>query len=334
VIKYLGSKRTLLPTILNALSGCDSVLDLFSGTSRVSVACKAAGKRVVSADYANYAHTLATCYVQTDSDRAEEAGRIITELNQLPGRAGYFTETFCRKSRFLQPFNGERVDAIREAIEQKGLDPELKAVALTSLLEAADKVDSTVGLQMAYLKEWAKRSYNPLTLALPALLPVSPHGKGLALQGDARALAGEVEVDGVYLDPPYNQHSYLGNYHVWESLVLWDAPEVYGVACKRVDTREKRSPFNSRRWARQAFSEVVQRCRARKRIVVSFSDEAFLVRQDVEAILRERGTVSVVTLPHKRHVGSQLGVFNPDGLRVGTPGKTECREYLFVTEVG
>ena len=38
-------------------------------------------------------------------------------LNQLPGEAGYFTETFCVQSRFFQPFNGERVDAIRNRLE-------------------------------------------------------------------------------------------------------------------------------------------------------------------------------------------------------------------------
>ena len=44
--------------------------------------------------------------------------------------------------------------------------------------------------------------------------------------------------DLAYLDPPYNQHRYFTNYHVWETLVAWDAPEHYGVACKRIDARD------------------------------------------------------------------------------------------------
>ena len=46
--------------------------------------------------------------------------------------------------------------------------------------------------------------------------------------------------------PPYNQHRYFTNYHVWETLVRWDAPAHYGVACKRVDARDEvtRSPYN------------------------------------------------------------------------------------------
>ena len=61
---------------------------------------------------------------------------------------------------------------------------------------------------------------------------------------DAIALAPELDgVDCAYLDPPYNQHSYFANYHVWETLMRWDAPETYGVACKRIDCRSTKSAF-------------------------------------------------------------------------------------------
>ena len=98
---------------------------------------------------------------------------------------------------------------------------------LTSLLEAADRVDSTTGLQMAYLKSWAPRSFASLELRLPEPV-VGPAGSVTRL--DANALAAQLEVDLVYVDPPYNQHSYFSNYHVWETLVRWDAPEGYGIA--------------------------------------------------------------------------------------------------------
>ena len=62
-------------------------------------------------------------------------------------------------------------------------------------------------------------------------------GAGSALQLDALECAKQGEYDVAYIDPPYNQHKYMNNYHVWESLVRWDKPEVYGVACKRVDCR-------------------------------------------------------------------------------------------------
>ena len=113
-----------------------------------------------------------------------------------------------------------RKNAARLALVERG-------VLLTSLLEAADRVDSTCGVQMAYVKQWAPRSFNALELRMPAVLPRVAAGPCRALRMDANAAVRELDdVDVAYLDPPYNQHSYLSNYHVWESLVLWDAPEV------------------------------------------------------------------------------------------------------------
>jgi adenine-specific DNA-methyltransferase len=285
---------------------------------------------VIANDHNAYAATLATCYVQADAERwAEPARRILADLARLPGRAGYFTETFCRSSRFLHPRNGERVDAIRDAIAGLGAEPELEAVLLTALMEAADRVDSTAGLQMAYVKAWAPRALNDLELRLPRLLPRPKAGACVATAAEAEEIAGSVEADLAYLDPPYNQHSYLRNYHVWETLVRWDRPEVYGVACKRADCRTRLSAFNSRRGIGPALRRVIGalRCPA---LVVSFNDEGHLPRETLEALLRERGHVQVIGIPHDRYVGAKIGIHNPRGERVGTPGRLRNVEYLFV----
>ena len=71
MIKYIGSKRLLLPTIVSTIASLQhvtSVADLFSGTSRVGHALKGKGYRVLANDHLAYAHALATCYVQADYD--------------------------------------------------------------------------------------------------------------------------------------------------------------------------------------------------------------------------------------------------------------------------
>lgn len=338
MIKYLGSKRVLLPAIVEAIRGLGgevrSVLDLFSGTSRVGHALKAAGYRVFCNDLNTYAHTLATCYVQVDREEIEQdALRLISEFNALPGQPGYFTETFCEKSRFFQPKNGARIDAIRDAIEHKGLNPELKAVLLVSLMEAADRVDSTTGLQMAYLKEWAPRAHNDLELRLPGVLPRATHGKGRALQGDAVEVVRKVDADLVYMDPPYNQHSYLANYHIWESLVLWDKPSVYGIACKRTDVRERPSAFNSKRQFPRVLRETIDAVQARH-LVVSFNNEGYIGRSEMEALLATRGRVSTLEHDFKRYVGAQIGIHNPKGEKVGAVSHLRNKEFLFLVSIG
>jgi adenine-specific DNA-methyltransferase len=333
VIKYLGSKRTLLPAILRAVRavpGARTIVDLFSGTARVGHALKAAGYCVRSHDHLEYAHLLARCYVEADrEDVARDAERLVAEMNGLPGRAGWFTETFCVRSRYFQPRNGARIEAIREAIARKSLPPELEAVLLVSLMEAADRVDSTAGVQMAYLKQWAPRAHNDLAMRVPALLPRAKAGKGAASGLEASVAAATLDGDVAYLDPPYNQHSYLGNYHVWETLARWDAPDVYGIACKRSDCRERRSPFNSRRQFRAAYAALVAAVRAPV-LIASFSDEGFLPRAELEALLATRGPVQVLATDYKRYVGAQIGIYDPQGRKVGTPGRLRNTEYLFV----
>ncbi len=327
MIKYIGSKRLLIPHIVGAVDAfpdVSTVLDLFSGTARVGHALKERGYRVHANDHLSYAATVARCYVEADARvHGARARRIIDDLRRTRPVDGYFTEVFCRRSRFFQPQNGARIDGIREAIERLGLEPTLKAIALTSLMEAADRVDSTTGVQMAYLKQWAPRAHNDLELRMPRLLP----GGGRASQLDA-VEAATANADLAYLDPPYNQHSYMGNYHIWETLVRWDKPDHYGVACKRTECRDYRSPFNRKREIADAMTKVVQAVRARF-LLVSFSNEGYLPQAEIEAILRKRGAVRTVAIGHKRYVGAQIGIHNPDGKKVGKVSHLRNREILY-----
>jgi adenine-specific DNA-methyltransferase len=137
------------------------------------------------------------------------------------------------------------------------------------------------------------------------------------------------DYDLVYVDPPYNQHKYMNNYHVWESLVRWDKPAVYGVACKRVDCRDYHSPFNSKPRIREALRDLVVAARARY-LLVSFSDEGYLSEQDVREVLSARGPVEVMSVDFKRYVGAKIGIYNPSGEKTGTDSHLRNRELLFL----
>jgi adenine-specific DNA-methyltransferase len=330
MIKYLGSKRVLLPRIVELVRGFGgevrTVLDAFSGTARVGHALKKAGYRVTANDHNAYAHCLARCYVAADAQRVRgEAERVLGELRAVPPRAGYFTETFCEKARFFRPKNGARIDAMRSRIASMSLDPDVEAVVLTSLMEAADRVDSTCGVQMAYLKKWAARADNDLELRMPDVVD----GEGDALRLDAAELPEEGEWDVAYLDPPYNQHKYLNNYHVWETLVRWDAPSPYGIAMKREDCKAYQSEFNRKNHIGDALDDLVERLLAR-RLVVSFNDEGYLSTEEIVKILAKHGRVEAHGHDFKRYVGAQIGIYNPAGEKVGKVSHLRNQEFLFV----
>jgi adenine-specific DNA-methyltransferase len=332
MIKYLGSKRRLVPVIdhLAEGAGARSALDLFTGTTRVAQALKRRGVEVTAVDLARYSEAFAACYVATDAGDVDTAalGDALAHLSALPGRAGYFTETFCVRSRFFQPFNGERVDAVRDAIESDFAGSELYPILLTSLIEAADRVDSTTGVQMAYVKRWAPRSFKPLELRTPVLLS----GSGRAVRGDAASLAPHLgEFDLAYLDPPYNQHRYFTNYHVWETLVAWDAPAHYGVACKRADARDPatKSVFNSKRTMPGALRRLVEGVRC-DLLVLSYNDESWVTLDQLEETCSRFDEVVTLSFDSARYVGAKIGIHNPAGQKVGSVSHLVNREYLVV----
>ncbi|MDQ6641332.1 MAG: DNA adenine methylase [Actinomycetota bacterium] len=333
MIKYLGSKRLLVPVLgrIAAACGARTALDLFTGTTRVAQEFKRRGLEVTAVDVATYAEVLSRCYIGTDADTVnrDELAEAIARLNRLPGRRGYVTRTFCEQARYFRPENGRRIDAVRDAVEDHA-GTSLHPVLLTALLLAADRVDSTTGLQMAFLKQWSPRSAQPLTLVEPILLP----GPGHAVLGDATTVVDVLPpVDLAYLDPPYNQHRYFTNYHVWETLVRRDEPEHYGIARKRIDAREQatKSVFNYRATMPDAVRSVIARTRARL-VVASYNDESWMTPDEISTALADAGheTVAVLGFDSRRYVGARIGIHNPLGERVGKVGHLRNTEYLFV----
>ena len=331
MIKYIGSKRALAPLLERVARRLPvgAVCDLFAGTTRAGQAFRRAGCRVVSNDLATYSEAFGHAYIAADEglDRETLAGHL-ARLGGLPGTPGYVTDTFCAQARYFSPENGERIDAIRDAIDAIEAPEPMRGSLLTSLLEAADRVDSTCGLQMAYLKQPAARSLRPLALRVPE--PVDGPS-GTVVREDAAVLAGALSgVDAAYIDPPYNQHSYFSNYHVWETIVRGDRPEAYGIARKRLDCQSTRSPFNSARSAWDSLTGLIGAVTT-PWVVLSVNDEGFHEPALVAELLSERGYTSALAIDVPRYVGARIGIHNPAGERVGRVSHVRATEWLMVS---
>jgi adenine-specific DNA-methyltransferase len=195
-------------------------------------------------------------------------------------------------------------------------------------LIAADKVDSTTGVQMAYLKTWSRRSFLDIELQVPELLT----GSGRSIRGDAIVQASNLgSFDLAYLDPPYNQHRYFGNYHIWETLVRWDAPKYYGIANKRIDTRSKenKSDFNSKLTLPASLATLISKLDV-KTLVLSYNNESWLSRKELTDMCSKFETVESLDFDSKRYVGSQIGGYNQSGRLVGKPGAHRNLEHIVI----
>src|SRR5262249_22276403 len=116
-------------------------------------------------------------------------------------------------------------------------------------------------------------------------------------------------------------------YHPLVTLVQNDAPATYGSEGKRLDCRQVKSPYNSKRQAPRAWADLIAGIRP-PYLLASTSDEAIMPSDQVMSIMRERGYVGSVAIPHERYIGSQVGIHNGRGEKVGTAGKKMNTEYL------
>ena len=112
---------------------------------------------------------------------------------------------------------------------------------------ALDKVDNTLGHQVAYLSDWAKRSYDTIKLELPKLIFGSAAYN--VLQQDVKTI--EKAYDLAYFDPPYGTNNqvtkttrvrYASYYHIWTTICKNDKPEVKGKANRRADVASDKCP--------------------------------------------------------------------------------------------
>lgn len=123
----------------------------------------------------------------------------------------------------------------------------------------------------------------------------------------ARSLGALPEDTLFYLDPPYNQHPYGSNYHVLNTVTLWDRPplsrriEGRNKAAIRSDWRsQRRSAYNYRHSAPDALRELIAAIPSRH-VLLSYSTDGMVPLEEVVAVALEAGRVEVVRAPYKRY---------------------------------
>lgn len=333
-VKYIGSKNKLTDYILrHILADCpdiNSAIDVFTGTTRVAQALRLLDIPVHTSDLSWASEAYAKTFVHGKDNQHLQP--YIDELNAIEPAAGWLTEKYCdvvspsqTLVRVWQPKNGMKADAIRDRIDEFNLEPWEKMTLITSLIFALDAVDNTVGVQQAYLKQWCKRSHNDLTMKLPASSR-SIGNSGQHFVGDALTI-DYPQADLAYLDPPYSPHSYASYYHIWDSIVRWDKPEVGLNTNRRIDRVSKSaefddsfaSPWNRKGQALDAFERLIDRLPV-KYCLLSYSNDSLVPTEDLVAMSETKGEVTITEIDYKRNVMCKIGNHS-DGTEIVTKNK-------------
>lgn len=356
-IKYAGSKLKILPQILELSKKVDAhtILDGFSGTTRVSQALVKTGYRVVANDVSVWSEVFGTCYLKNTKQR-QEYEELIRHLNAMPPVDGWFTEHYggipngnsaIQADGLKKPWqihNTRKLDAIRTEIDRLCLSSLDKAVALTSLILALDSVDNTLGHYVAYLQDWSSRSYKEIVLQVPQVF-VNEQAHEV-FRGDIFDLVDKYPVDLAYFDPPYGSNNekmppsrvrYASYYHVWTTICLNDAPFLFGKAKRRTDTsdtvagsefEEFRRNENGRFVAVDAIDRLIRKTQA-KWIILSYSSGGRATAKELEDVLSANGVIlDIVEIDYKRNVMANMKWTNKWLRDAEDPN----REYLFLIE--
>jgi len=355
-IKYTGSKREILPVLIELIRPLNvkTVLDGFSGTTRVSQALKQAGYTVYANDIADWSKVFGECYL-LNRKPASYYLPLIDRLNNLPGKYGWFSENYGGepnggsatqkdgRKRIWQLHNTKKLDAIREEIDKIAKDEIEKSVLLTSLIIAMDKVDSSVGHQVSYLKKWAPRAYNTMKMEVPRLIiDDKPHQ---VYQKDIFDLADDIEVDLAYYDPPYGSSNelmppsrvrYASYYHIWKTICLNDKPKLVGVANRREDVGDTISgsifeEFRKNNDGQYIVIEAIERLikdTPAKYVILSYNNNGRATFQAIKDILKNlKKKISIFEMDYKKNVMATITRTTNEWINE-TNGIN--KEYLFI----
>jgi adenine-specific DNA-methyltransferase len=333
-MNYIGSKLSLLPfleeSIMKVIDGdCLTFCDLFAGTGAVGAHFKTKGFSIIANDLQYYSFVLNNHYIKNHTplkfERLDEVKNPTPEsvckyLNGLHPEKGFIYNNYAGDSGrlYFSDTNAAKCDTIRKKIEEWHKNGKINDreyyFLLTSLLEQIDKRANVASVYGAFLKRLKPSAQNAFNM-IPAKLLINDQ-EHQVFNSDANKLIREIEMDVLYLDPPYNERQYASNYHLLETIAKYDAPEIHGKTGLR-DYSAQKSDYCTRARARAAFADLVQNAKA-KYIFLSYNNEGILTSDDIREIMSRRGRYGFFTKEHNR--------FKADSARDYSTNKTI--EYL------
>ncbi|MBI2996792.1 MAG: DNA adenine methylase [Candidatus Melainabacteria bacterium] len=341
---YIGNKRKLLPLIFEAIlqTGVENglLVDFFSGSGVVSRLAKKLGFQVISNDWEPYSFFYNNAYIEQnkypDFKKLDGMEKVYEYLNNLEGVHGYIGEYYCpwddknpdiKKERmFFTHKNGMKIDVMREKIneweKEEKINLKEKSILLASFLYSVSYVSNTSGVFKGFHNGWGGKTGTALYRILSDIKLVPPvlcdnEQENKVYQIDSQILAENLsnlrkeKINIVYLDPPYNQHPYGSNYHILNTIALWDKPEINksilvnekktNKSAIRTDWKtERRSAYNYKGEATKALDKLIQTINS-DYVLLSYSTDGHMDLKDVLEIMAASGKLSMVTKSYKRY---------------------------------
>lgn len=333
-MNYIGSKHKLLGFIKNTIytvvgkNLSDKVFcDLFAGTGIVGRGFKKEVKSVIANDLEYYSYVLNQNYI-ANHKIIPQSKEYIKSLSVVTPKEGFVYKNYCLGGKsgrqYFSDENGKKIDALRIQIESwfrsKEINENLYYFLLASLIESADKVANTASVYGAYLKLLKKSAIKPLNLK-SADFELSPH-KQFVYNEDSNELINKIEGDILYLDPPYNARQYGANYHLLNTIALYDNFKPKGKTGLRDYSK---SQYCSTRSVEKAFEELIKNAQF-KYVFLSYNNEGLMSVEEVKKIMSQYGKYDLASTNYQR--------FKADKTENRNHKADKTKEYLHILEKG
>lgn len=324
--RYIGNKAKLTEWIMDIIHNETELrgtfIDIFSGTAIVAKSAMESFENVILNDILISNNIAYKAFFKRQNWNKKLLIELVNEYNTLDAselNENYFSKNFGGK--FFEKDLSKIIGYIREDIEKRKdqLNEKEYSILLTSLIYTIDKLANTVGHFDAYIKKPIKKK--PLNLKL---IQTEDFEGTKIYQEDSNKLVKKIKGDIAYIDPPYNSRQYSRFYHIYENLVQWKKPKLFGVALKP-------EPENMSKYctvqAKNAFRDLVQNLDV-KYLAVSYnntykskskSSKNKIKLEEITDILNEFGTTQTFEQSHK--------YFN-----AGKTDFNDHKEFLFLTQ--
>jgi len=303
-MNYLGSKKrhllTLKEIILKKIEAPENKTfgDLFSGTGVVSEMFSSYFNKIIANDLEYYAYVLTYNKIKSNSENfillySNFIENFQNEIKKTKDCIDFFVSEYAINRKYFTIENAKKISNVRNEIEQFKEDKSLYYFLLASLLESADSVQNSASQYSAYLKQYKKTALNPFEFNL--FLYSGKENNEIYNENIVEVIK-KISGDVLYLDPPYNHRQYGANYHLLNTIALWDKFEPQGISGLRENYNK--SNFSSKTKAKDSFYELIKLADF-EQIFISYSNQGIISEESFIKLLKEFGKVELYKFPSK-----------------------------------
>lgn len=313
-MNYIGSKLKLSDFIAQSITQrvAESkplrecvFCDLFAGTGAIGRAFKRKVRKVIANDREFYSFVLNQNYIANHTP-IQNLDALVANLNNLQGIKGKIYENYslggtqgkAHQRLYFSDSNAMKIDAIRTEIQnlkqQNAIDSNAYYFLLASLLESADKVANVASVYGAFLKNLKKSALKTMEFK-GADFEINDNSHEV-FNENASDLIAKIKGDILYLDPPYNAREYGANYHLLNTIALYDDFAPQG----KTGLREyAKSDFCKKGSALNALENLVRNADF-EWIFLSYNDEGILGLEQIASLFKGYGKYECVSKIYQR----------------------------------